>query len=540
MKAKHVIKLAIALLIFSIAVWAFQPPPPATSSEQGVGLAIEIGNPNARFELEVAPGLFYMPGVIPHGLGDKIHGIAEVARDFVQRFPDTRIVFRNVPAQNREWLTTALMGDQAPDILAVNVEDVWVDTQKGWYLPLDEYLEAPNPFVEPGRPGSEAWWDMFRYQAISRAKAAPIDRKMYCLTYDMVETGIYYNKSKFNELGLDLPETWAEFMDLQRRIKNEGYTPFITVIESISDWGVDVIFDQLYYDVLPGIDLSKDPIREAYLQGYLDWDEVALLITKGFFTGEDPRFREITRLLGEWRAYWNKDLSIRTMDRYRPFMSQKAIMIWDGSWLVHRMELSKSVGFDWGVFYLPPITRETSRFAPRERVETCVIGGAGQQFSITKRAWSDVKGNSDLERFANRHGSERLKRVVQFAQFMCLPENAERIVNESLQFIPNIVGVEARPEMQPFVEILERRYTTTKWINTFDLQYTDALRRMLSLYINNGCTLDGYFEKMDGFMRMGAQRAMQRKKPDMERLAKAWEDLAPLRADMEGLPDGAR
>ena len=99
-------------------------------------------------------------------------------------------------------------------------------------------------------------------------------------------------------------------------------------------------------------------------------------------------------------------------------------MIWDGSWLVHRLVLSKSIEFEWGVFYLPPITPETSRYAPDEPMDMCVIGGSASQFSVTKRAWSDT-GNPET--------SKRLQRAIQFLQFLCLPENADRIINESLR-----------------------------------------------------------------------------------------------------------
>ena len=34
-------------------------------------------------------------------------------------------------------------------------------------------------------PGYDQWWDMFKYQAISRGKAAP-DNLNYCLSFYMV------------------------------------------------------------------------------------------------------------------------------------------------------------------------------------------------------------------------------------------------------------------------------------------------------------------------------------------------------------------
>jgi raffinose/stachyose/melibiose transport system substrate-binding protein len=532
MSIARILKSIFGVLILAVAVWAFWlERPRAGEDSEAMSTAMPVGDPQARFVIDVAPGVYYLPGVIPHGLGEPLHGFRDVAKDFVERFPDTCITFRNVPSGDREWLVTAMSGDEPPDILMINVEEIWVDIQKGWYLALDPYLEKPNPFVPEGEPGSKQWWDMFKYQAITRGKAAPIDQKMYCISLDMVETGIFYNKNEFRRLGIEPPATWAEFMQISQVIKDHGKIPLVTVIDSMSDWGVDILFDQLYADILPGIDLIQDPLREPYLQGYLDWDEIALLHQKGFFTPRDPRYREVFRLMRVWRDYWNKDVGVRTMDRYRPFMRQEGLMLWDGSWLVHRLALSRNLDFDWGVFYLPPITRETSPFAPPEPLPACVIGGSGQQYSVTKRAWSDTGDPAT---------SKRLERVIQFLQFVCLPEHTERIVNESLQFIPNIVGVDPRPEMQPFEEILKRRYTTTKWVATFDLQYNDLLVRMLALYLNDGCTLDHFLKVMDDTLDLAARRAVQRKKLDMNRLERRWEALASVRSDMEGLPDGAR
>ncbi len=522
----RVVKAGFGVAIAGVAVWAFRPPEGV--DEEGGGTVFGVGDPNARFQIEVFPGTNYMPGTIPGGLGEPLTGYRDVARDFVERFPDTAIVFRNVPANDREWLVTQASAGTAPDLVQVNVEDVWIDTHKGWWLALDDYLDRPNPFVPEGEPGSGQWWDQFKYQAISRGKAGP-DGKMYCLTLDMVETGIYYNKTKFAELRLAPPQTWAEFLALQQKIEEAGYIPLQTVIDNVADWGVDLMIDQMYDPILPGVDLAKDPVREQYLEGYLDWDEIALLYGKGFFRPGDPRYREVFRLLKDWRRYWNRDLYHRQTDRMRTFVQQKALMTWDGSWLVHRFAMDKTLGFEWGVYYLPPITRENSRFAAGAPM--CVIGGAGSQFSVSARAFGDTGDPAT---------SERLKRVIAFLQFICMPKNAERIVNESLLFVPNIVGGEARPQMQPFVEILKRRYTTTKFRYTFDLRFTDLLTRSLILFLNDGCTEDEFLSLMDRSLGQAIDNAVHRKKPDMEKLERQWAKLAPARAGIEGLPDGGQ
>ena len=43
--------------------------------------------------------------------------------------------------------------------------------------------------------------------------------------YDMGAVGLWYNKDIFNEVGVDVPETWAELLDIVPKIKAAGYVP---------------------------------------------------------------------------------------------------------------------------------------------------------------------------------------------------------------------------------------------------------------------------------------------------------------------------
>lgn len=522
MNLRRILKHSLLVVVLIISLWAFWP---SAGGPGGIAVRTDREDENEareiKFELEVVPGNFYMPGTIPMGIGDPLTGFSEVVADFEALFPDTRVTLRSVPGV-REWLVTQLVSGQAPDVVMVNVEDVWQDTQKGWYIPLDEFLKKPNPFVPEGEPGSEQWWDMFKYQAVTRGKAAP-DGKQYCLSLDMVETGIYYNKDIFREVGVGIPKTWEEFLEIQKKIQDAGYIPFLTVTGAYADWGVDLIFDQLYHEILPGIDLAQDPEREQYLEGYLDWDEICFLHTKGFFTCADPRYVAMWKLMKEWRQYWNKDLG--ATDRMRLFVNQDGAMMWDGSWSVQKLARDPEIEFEWGVFYLPPMTRETSPYACG--VDMCVIGGVAMQYEVTNRAISDTGDPAT---------SERLQRVIQFLQFMSLPKNADRIVNETLAFLPNIVGVPVRPELQPFHEILQRRYTTTKWIFTFDLRFNEIQSRMLEFYLNDGIDFEGFMDWIENNLDQAISNIERRKKIDFTEIERRWEELAPLRAGMRDLP----
>ncbi|MFI5384581.1 MAG: ABC transporter substrate-binding protein [Fimbriimonadales bacterium] len=504
------------VLILCLATWALWP----RGVEQKAGEAARSSSPR-KYTIRFAPGI-YMPGRRPMDIGKPLQGLTTVAAEFEKLYPDTRIEFTEAPVGSREYLVTQLAADQAPEILNVNVEDVWEDVQKGWYVGLDPYLEQPNPFIPKGQPGSAQWWDLFKYQAISRGKAAP-DGKMYCITYDMVETGIFYNKNIFRRLGLSIPKDWPEFIRMQGKIREAGLIPFLADAGSIADWGVDLIFDQVYQSILPGIDLVKDPKRDAYQPGYLDWDEISYLNRKGFFTRRDPRYVESFRILKAWRRFFQKNMM--TSELQKLFVTQKAAMWWNSSAVVYPLTRDPDMAFDWGVFYLPPIPKSFDRFADGH--DQVVIGGSGTQLELTNSSFDDTHNSAT---------SEKLKRCIAFLQFLTVPKNVDLVVNEILAFLPNVKGVAPHPELMPFDRFLQRRYTTTKWLYTFDLRFNEILKRMLDLYLNDGISEDEFMGWMESNVRTATDTVVRRKHLDLSKYDAKWRELAPFRAHMEGLP----
>ncbi len=535
MPVRNLFRYGTLLAITGLGLYLLAPPEEsASTADRPVARSGEAAQ-EPRFTIKIAPGQSYMPGVVPSGIGEPLRGLTTVIDRFEARFPDTHIEVLNVPAV-REYLVTQLSSGSAPDIVNANVEDVWIDVHKDWYVPLDSFLEAPNPFVlernDPQLPGARQWWDMFRYQAISRGKAAP-NGKSYCLSLDMVETGIFYNKTLFAELGLQPPQDWEAFLVLLQNLRDAGKIPLLMSIGAFNDWCHDLVFDQLYHDLLPGIDLKQDASREGYLQGYLDPEEIAFLYReKDFFTRKDPRYRELWQHLRRLRDFTNSDLN--STDLTREFVNQQGAMLWSGSWLTYRLSADKGLGFDWGVFYLPPFTRTTSAYASPTPTPMCVIGGVASQFEVTNSAVADT--DPDLPFAERMKNSQRLQRVIAFLQFLSLPENAETVINEYSCLIPNIVGVEPLPPLAPFVEILERRYTTTKWAYTFDLRFNDVMTRMLQMYLTDGVDLDEFLDWQERNLRAATTNFVSRKQLDLDGLEAAWQQRAAVRATMVDLP----
>ncbi|MEO6434522.1 MAG: ABC transporter substrate-binding protein [Tepidisphaeraceae bacterium] len=515
-------------MILALSVWLLWEPSGAALRLGSVAADAAQTPAGVKYLLKFNPGPMYLPGVIQENSNTPIEGIAKVGRAFEKLHPDTKIEFIGVPGDIREWLVTQLSSGQAPDVIQINVEDVWQDVQKDWYLPLDDYLERPNPFIEKGKPGSAKWFDVFKYPVPTRGTTAP-DGHMYCIVLDMIETGIYYNKTLFNKLGLSEPKDWNEFLALQQKLQDAGYTPLLIDRACLADWGIDLVFEQLYGELRDLLDLDYDPRRGEYLHGYLDWDEVIFLHDQGFFTPQDPRWRELWRILKAWRPYMARELNPQGANYIKNFVTQEGAMFWSHSMVVRRLLGDPDLSFDWDIFYLPPIGRSYSPYATGR--EMCVIGGSAMQYTVTNSAWSDTR---------DRATSERLKRVIAFLQFLTTPENCDKVVNEQVALLPNVKGVEPHPELRRFDDILQRHYSMTKWCFTFGNQWNQVLLRMVELYMNDGIDNDQFMRVIEQDLERAAGSITERKTLDTSRFQKVWDERKAMRQKFADLPERAR
>ena len=83
----------------------------------------------------------------------------------------------------------------------------------------------------------------------------------------------------------------------------------------------------LYHDILPELDLRVAPGCRRLPGHYLEPREAGFLFTKGF-SRRATRWREMNRLLLEWRGYWAREL--KNSDPIRLFLTGRLATLWDG------------------------------------------------------------------------------------------------------------------------------------------------------------------------------------------------------------------
>ena len=240
----------------------------------------------------------------------------EILPAFHEAYPDIEVEFAATDTNDyNAAIQSQVDGGNAPDLITCRPFDV----NRSWIA--DGYFEDLT--------GLEAL-DSFTPTALA-AWAGP-DETPYCVPVASVLAGFYYNKTIFDELGLEVPETQAEFIDVLQAIKDNGtYTPL--ALGSADGW-------QLAYNVL----YNMGP-------NYWKGEEGRLALIDGTQKLTDPDFVAAFEATNELVPYLPAGFEAITYDDMSQlFNLGQAAIIPDGSWNINQLT---STGLEVGVFGAP-------------------------------------------------------------------------------------------------------------------------------------------------------------------------------------------
>ncbi len=215
-------------------------------------------------------------------------------------------------------------GGNAPDLITCRPFDV----NRAWIA--DGYFDDLT-----GLPAIDAF-DETALGAWTGPDGAP-----YCVPVASVLAGFYYNKAIFDELGLEVPETQADFVDTLQAIKDDGtYTPL--ALGSADGW-------QLAYNVLYNIGPN-----------YWKGEAGRLGLIDGTQKLTDPDFVAAFEAVDELKPFLPSGYEAITYDDMgQLFNLGQAAIIPDGSWNINQLT---STGLDVGVFGAPVPAAGDQRF----------------------------------------------------------------------------------------------------------------------------------------------------------------------------------
>lgn len=245
--------------------------------------------------------------------------LQDIVDDFEKENPDIQVKFTNVPDAGTV-LKTRMANNEAPDV--VNIYPQNADFKE--YAADGRFLELTD----------DAGLSNLKEGA---AVTYAVNDKIYSLPLNANAYGIYYNKDKFKELGLEVPKTYAEFKKLVETIKKDGSAaPFAL---SLNDpWSLNGYHQLAWITVAGGFDGAEDLLIRS---------------GKGAIDGNAQTTKDVVDRLKLLSENGQKGFAgAKYADAVAAFASGDALMMPQGTWAAAVINQQKP-DFEYGMFAFP-------------------------------------------------------------------------------------------------------------------------------------------------------------------------------------------
>ena len=250
---------------------------------------------------------------------------------YEEEHPNVDITFNGVV--NTEYgttLTTKLKAGTAGDIIMVEPYDYRTSLYQEGYLAKLNDIEGLNI--------NEDLYEEFAISAWSTDEGDIFGVPLAACTH-----GFIYNKTAFEELGLEVPETTDEFLTRCEEIKGTDYIPIAF------GTGDDYVNSVYGFSLVAPNFVKGEEGRQGLIHG-----------TKKF---TDPEFIEAWEFLDAWKPYLPDGYEgISYADMQNLCISQQALIFPAGSWDVSVFNNMSDGSFEMGAFQVPVPEEGASRY----------------------------------------------------------------------------------------------------------------------------------------------------------------------------------
>lgn len=286
--------------------------------------------------------------------GEMVDTLREIAKDFEKENPNVHVKVVNVPNAGEVLKTRVLAGD-IPDVVNIYPQSI----------ELQEWAKAG--YFE----------DLSNKDYLKRVKNHYADKyaingKIYNIPYTANAYGIYYNKDKFKELGLKVPETWEEFEELVDTIIAKGETPF--AIAGADTWTLNG-YHQL------ALATSTGGGKEA--NDYLRFSKPNAIKSSDSVLKDDFRLLDLFRKKGAMQTNWQ---GAGYTDVVGAFARGDALMTPNGSWAITAIN-AQDPKFNVGTFPFPG----------KQKGQSLTIGAGDLAWSISSSSKHKKEANAFVE-----------------------------------------------------------------------------------------------------------------------------------------------
>jgi len=259
---------------------------------------------------------------------------------FYQENPNIKVNYQQVPAGNYSQIITTRLATNDIDVAGIRSENYRDFVEAGYLLDLSKY----------------DWMDNYYDWALKDVTEA--DGSIYAMPMGIFAEAVWYNKTLFEKLNLQIPTTIQQWYKICDTLLNAGYIPLIA--GNSAKWTNS-------FTALPFIQqlVVEDP------------QVVSKLLQKQIsFT--DPQFINVLKQAKAMieKGYLGKDsLAITPPEAMQMMLQGKAAMLIQGTWFVNGFK-GVDVPFELGVFNIPTADNQKQYTAQIEGIKTAVMANS--------------------------------------------------------------------------------------------------------------------------------------------------------------------
>lgn len=442
-------------------------------------LLLMLGSFNAfaqdEIVIQVEPGI-YLPVEPTADNANPPTFFNELIAEYEAANPGVRIELIEVPSDiaGDQWRSTVFNGQNEPHIITNNFIRVWQEESNDWYVPLNDYISQPNPYIPEGTPGSEAWKDSIP-EVVWNTTLHTGSGNQYLVTVNAVAVGFFYNKEMLEASGIDtefdisysLWEDWETMIADMATLADAGLEPLALSMSTATPF---------HYNWFDGVSLTSMYVDhiESWWEPDASWHalnqrEFACAIDNGLISATDEEFSDWIDLLSAFEPYWVEGYATATPDEaYRLFINGEVPFALRNA-ANDTIRVTRDADFDWGISYFPPITETTSPYAANNE-SSYLVGGFTAGFTMTDRA--------------RRDGIE--DQVIDFFMFMTAQPQWERVVTDAPLTVPTLVGMDVPEALQPLAAFLDLPIRALKDADPrLSRRYGEDHRRLMQEYFTD-------------------------------------------------------
>ncbi len=386
-------------------------------------------------------------------------GFKEAADDYTALNPNVTFEFVFQPLDGyTQLLDTQFIAKSAPEIIHMQPRMNNDYANKGMLYNLDVVMNSKSPYSS-----EEKWIDSFEggSAAFSALRSGNMYGAIFAVPNDenpMLAIGqpYAYNKDLFKAAGLDpekKPETWAEYVEILKALKESGVIPFAADNDRWIGWSLGNIggqFGEKYLDKLYDAKYNDDPVSALFQ------DKGRIALANGLVSDVDY-YNDVLDIWKDYTKYWQDGWTGTSYEEsVNLFFMQKAAIMQIGSWDHSTFKDTIGDTFEWSVFPVPRIDSATSQYASGK-----FNSAKGQQsaygFAINKA----VEGTGALE-----------AAVIDFMQYFSSVDAQNKYVQTSVSYSP-IKGVKIPDELMSYANPSDKS-TASQMLSIIYVEWGDG------------------------------------------------------------------